>query len=110
MLGKKNRRPQDFAESLRLRQRNTTWPDLLRNNRSVDELFWRGSPYATAVQKAGALIFGLSFVSVGVSFVYGSTQTPSFLIRLVGGLMLCLGARLCFKVFFPTKRNNARRN
>jgi hypothetical protein len=107
MVGKKIRRPQDFTESIRLRQRNTAWPDTLRNSRGVDQLFWHGSPQATVIQEVGALVFGLGFLCVGISFLYWSTQTSSLFIRFLGALLLCLGVRVSFKVFFPTKLNKA---
>lgn len=61
---------QDQAiEDLRAKQRNTVWPDPIRNSRSVDAFLWNGSPDAPLVQRIGAWIFGLTFILAGLLWV-----------------------------------------
>jgi hypothetical protein len=59
-VGVRNR-SQVISDDARSRQRNTVWPDTLRNGRFVDVFLWRGSPDATLVQRIGTTLFGLLF-------------------------------------------------
>lgn len=51
------------------RQRNTIWPDTLRNAAFVDAFLWKGSPEATSLQRIGIALFGLLFLSPAVLLV-----------------------------------------
>src|ERR1700682_2054936 len=53
----KSRHSSKLLDDLRARQRNTLWPDTLRNARTVDAFLWKGSPDATPIQRAGSAIF-----------------------------------------------------
>lgn len=55
-----------FASELEARQRNTVWPDTLRNNLLVDNFLWKGSPHASTIQRIGLALFGLLFSSPAV--------------------------------------------
>lgn len=57
-----------FEEEVKVRQRNTIWPDTLRNGLSVDKLLWKGSATATPTQRVGTGIFGFAFLIAAVSF------------------------------------------
>jgi hypothetical protein len=57
-----------FIEESRARQRNIIFRDTVRNTRSVDAFFWRGSPNPPLVQRIGAWMFGLLFIGLGVTF------------------------------------------
>ena len=48
------------------RQKNTLWPDTLRNSALVDAFLWRGSRNATPIQRIGIFLSGLLFVSPAV--------------------------------------------
>jgi hypothetical protein len=54
-----------YLDDVRASQRNTVWPDPLRNSRAVDEFLWKGSSKAPLVQRVGALIFGLAYLFAG---------------------------------------------
>jgi hypothetical protein len=56
-------------EEIEAKQRNTVWPDTLRNSRSVDEFLWKGSSDAPLVQRAGAWIFGLTFILLSLALL-----------------------------------------
>lgn len=43
------------------KQRSILWEDGLRNGRSVDEFLWRGDPKAEPIQRAGLVVFALTF-------------------------------------------------
>lgn len=50
-------------------QRNTLWPDTLRNGALVDAFLWKGSPNATPIQRIGIALFGLLFLCPAVLLV-----------------------------------------
>ncbi|MGD0443948.1 MAG: hypothetical protein ABSA39_08425 [Edaphobacter sp.] len=64
---RKDRHPiENLADDVRLRQRNTTWPDVMVNASSTDKLMWKGSPRITKVQRIGVALFGFLFVLGGL--------------------------------------------
>jgi hypothetical protein len=89
-----------IIEEIKAKQRNSVFPDTLRNSRSVDEFLWRGSPKATLVQRMAAWMFGLFFTLAGVAFldvayekhywIYGVLSIGWF---LVGGKVFPNGFR-----------------
>ena len=58
-----------FIDETRSSQRNIVFPDTVRNGRSVDVFFWRGSPAPTLVQRIAAWMFGLAFTVGGLMFL-----------------------------------------
>jgi hypothetical protein len=92
-----------FIADTKAKQRNVMEPDLLHNTSSVDKLLWHGSCQATKVQKAGSLIFGFFFGTIGASFIYWSSWQHEPVLTFAGLPFLLLGIRICFKVFVPTR-------
>jgi hypothetical protein len=87
-------------EEVERRQRNTLWPDAMVNSSRVDALLWRGSPKATRLQRAGIVIWGLCFVSLGVFFVLVlAPEQHSPLAAVLGLLLLALGTRVTLNAF-----------
>ncbi len=66
-----------LREDVELRQRNTIWPDTVRNAAKVDGFLWKGSPTATKVQRVGAFICGMGLVLIACAFV-GLVLTSPF--------------------------------
>jgi hypothetical protein len=64
-----------FIEESRSSQRNTVFPDTVRNARSVDAFLWRGSPDPPLVQRIGAWLFGLTFIAMGLFGLWASFVT-----------------------------------
>ena len=62
-----------LADDVEFKQRNTTWPDVMVNASSADELMWKGSRRITKLQRVGVGLFGVLFVLAGVS-IAGSFQ------------------------------------
>ena len=60
---------ESVIEEIEAKQKNTVWPDTLRNSRSVDAFLWKGDPGAPLVQRMGAWIFGLFFILAGLGWV-----------------------------------------
>ncbi len=58
-----------LGEDVVARQRNTIWPDAVRNAARVDGFILKGNPRASKVQRAGILIFGLGFALAACGFL-----------------------------------------
>jgi hypothetical protein len=58
-----------LVEDVEFKQRNTTWPDVMANASSADELMWKGSRRITKVQRVGVGLFGLVFLGGGIGMV-----------------------------------------
>ena len=65
------------SDDIQARQRNTVWPDTLRNGRTVDSFIWNGSPDATPVQRVGIAIFGVAFLVISLLFMFLANLTAS---------------------------------
>ncbi len=61
-----NRNPE--IDEIRAKQKNTVFPDTVRNSSGVDAYFLRGDSKAPLVQRVGAWIFGALFLLAGIVF------------------------------------------
>jgi hypothetical protein len=95
-------------DEIRSRQRNTLWPDVLKNSFAVDVLLWHGSRNASRVQKIGAIIFGVTLLIEAVALLYLGVLDGNPVTLLFGALILFGGLRLCYKTVVPTSTSDAR--
>ena len=98
----------DVRRDLEDRQKSILWEDALKGGRSVDAFLWKGDPKAKPVQRAGLVVFGLSFLLIAVvGFVVGFASSPfgrrydeTWVIPLVlGGACLFISLRLFRNAF-----------
>ena len=68
-----------YIESVKDRQKNVLWPDVLRGGRSVDELLWKGARDAPMVQRIGVVILALAYVMVAAVFISMAVEQGSWL-------------------------------
>ncbi len=94
-----DRSSKQLLDDVRARQRNTVWPDNLRNGLRVNALLWKGSRDATTVQRVGIAIFGLALLSAGLNFAYMSYSQHSTVIAIVSIPFLLLGLRVFWNTF-----------
>jgi hypothetical protein len=99
----------EIREDIEAKQRATVWPDTLRNGRSVDAFLWRGDPHAKPIQRAGLVVFGLTFlllaIAIGsVPFDRGFPDgwVADFLMALIG---LLISMRLFRNAFLGSKNS-----
>jgi hypothetical protein len=78
-------------EDVKARQRNTTWPDVLRGGRSVDEFLWKGARDAPMVQRVGAVLLALAYVLVALFFIGRATSGGEWFSGVVGVLLIIIG-------------------
>jgi hypothetical protein len=103
-----------FIDETRSSQRNIVFPDTVRNGRSVDVFFWRGSPAPTLVQRIAAWMFGLVFIAQGflfgaLAFNVGKKEDSMVGFVVIGLMSLALGA-IGIRVFrngFPRRTKSA---
>jgi len=91
---------QDQAiEEVRAKQRNTVWPDTIRNSRSVDAFLWKGSPDAPLVQRIGAWIFGVLFIMVGLGWSVVAYVNHWWVFAVLSILWFYVGGRVFLNGF-----------
>jgi len=78
-------------ESVKDRQRNLIWPDVLRNGRFVDEFLWKGARDAPLVQRIGAVVLALAYVLVGLTFVSISVEQGKWFAAVFATLIFVAG-------------------
>jgi hypothetical protein len=79
-------------ESITDRQRNLTWPNVLRNGRFVDEFLWKGACDAPLVQRIGAVILALAYVLVGLTFISIAVEQQKWSAAVFAVLLFVTGA------------------
>ena len=97
-----------LADDLEFRQRNTTWPDVMVDASSADELMWKGSSRITKVQRVGVGAFGLVFLMGGVGLVnaiYG--QVGWWLSIPIGLAFVGVGCKLLWNSVRKNKSSKA---
>ena len=90
---------QEFIDEIRAKQRNTIWPDTLRNSIGVNKFLWQGLPNAPLVQRVGAWIIGLTYLMIGVTFIGIGMTEGSRLYAYFGLGFILLGAKVCSNGF-----------
>jgi len=81
-----------YIDEVKGRQRNITWPDVLRGSRSVDEYLWKGARGAPLVQRMGAIILALAYITVALAFVGMAVEYDHWLIGAFAVLLFGVGA------------------
>ena len=81
-------------------QNATVWPDTLRNGRSIDAFLWHGDPNAKPIQRAGLLVFAVTFWLLGVFFIALSLASDEWGGKIIGSLMGLSGVLLSIRLFF----------
>ena len=76
-----------YIESVKARQRNLIWPDVLRGGRSVDELLWKGARDAPLVQRIGAVILALAYVIVALAFISMAVEQGKWFIGAFAAIL-----------------------
>jgi hypothetical protein len=84
----------NIVEDLTVRQRNTTWPHVLRGGRAVDEYLWKGAKDAPMVQRVGAFILALAYLVVALFFIGWTSNGGGWLSGLFSLCLIAVGAKI----------------
>jgi hypothetical protein len=97
-------------EEVQARQRNTTWPDAVRNASSVDELVFKGSPTATRGQRAGVFVLGVLYILAGGSFILMGEEQHTIGLIALAVIGLAVGAWIIRNAFLRLERKPRNRH
>jgi len=81
-----------YIKSVKDRQENILWPDVLRGGRSVDEFLWKGARDAPLVQRIGAVILALAYLMIALAFVAMAIEQKKWFEWVSAVLLFGLGA------------------
>jgi hypothetical protein len=91
------------------KQKNTAFPDTIRNSSGVDAYFLRGNPKAPIVQRVGAWIFGALFLLCGVVFANLTLKTHSWAVAVYSMVGFLVGGRIIASGFRGIRWRNHRK-
>jgi hypothetical protein len=57
---------EQIRSDVEARQKNILWEDARHGGKSVDAFLWKGDPNARPVQRAGLVVFGLTFLLLSI--------------------------------------------
>ncbi len=80
-----------YITDLKERQSNLVWPYVLRNDRSVDELLWKGARGDPLVQRIGVAILALAYVMVALVLVSLAVEQGSWIGGVLAALLFGVG-------------------
>lgn len=83
-----------IVEDITAKQRNTTWPHVLRGGRAVDEYLWKGAKDAPMVQRIGAIILALAYLVVAILFIGWTGNGGGWLSGLFSLCLIAAGAKI----------------
>ena len=82
------------VEDVAARQRNTTWPHVLRGGKAVDEYLWKGAKDAPPVQRIGAIILALAYLMMAIVFISWTFEGGGWPSALVSVCLIAAGAKI----------------
>jgi len=94
-----NSKHERFIEEIEAKQRNTIWPDAMKNSSCVDAFLWKGFPDAPLVQRMGAWIFGMFFLFSSLCFIEISYEKRSWVVFFSSIPILLLGVKVFLNGF-----------
>ena len=99
---------EEIREEIEVKQKAILWPDALRGGRSVDAFLWRGDPKAKPIQRAGLVVFAVTYWFLGVLFIamgWARYEGAACLVTsLIGSTFVLLSIRLLRNAFLrPNK-------
>src|ERR1700733_9555823 len=86
-------------DEVNAKQKNTVFPDTIRNSSGVDAYFLRGDPKAPIAQRVGAWVFGALFLLCGVVFANFTLKTHSWAVAIYSIVGFLVGGRIIASAF-----------
>ena len=101
---------EQIREDVEARQKATVFPDTVRNVVTIYAFLWKGDPKAKPIQRAGLVVFGLTFLLIAV----GMASTPfqksfedgSSIIFIMALLYILLSMRLLRNAFLRPPKHH----
>lgn len=90
------------------RQKAILWEDARKGGKSVDDFLWHGDPEAKPIQRAGLVVFGLTFLLLGICLISVFWEKDEWGGKiagaLLGGAMVFASMRLLRNAFLRRTR------
>lgn len=87
-----------IREQAEAKQRGVTWPDMLRQSRSIDEFLWKGHRDAKPIQRAALVLYSMMFLFVTVVFLIAAWKiNDDWLLRGICAAIACLLGVFCVR-------------
>jgi phosphotransferase system glucose/maltose/N-acetylglucosamine-specific IIC component len=77
----------EIREEIEAKQRTVLFEDGLRAGKSVDDFLWKGDPNAKPIQRAGLVVFGLTFWLLGILLIAISWAKDEGIATVIGSLI-----------------------
>src|SRR4051794_28428333 len=104
-----NRAHRKFSKNMQARQRNTIWPDTIRNRANGDRAIWFGADNPTMIQRIGFGLFGGVFFGIGVISIASMWQSGNMgkarLSFVMGAFSLVIGGRILWNAVRAAKKS-----
>jgi len=99
---------EEIREEIEAKQRTVLFEDGLNAGKSVDEFLWKGDPNAKPIQRAGLVVFAVTFWIVGIFIIaIGWAKDEGLgclVVSLVGSAFVLVSIRLLRNAFLrPSK-------
>ncbi len=85
------------------RQSNTLPPDIIGNDRHVDDVLWNGPRRGSWIQKAGGIVIGGTLVIVGLADVSTFYKAGARFLLAPMLVLAAFGARILYKALRSRK-------
>ncbi|MGA3370453.1 MAG: hypothetical protein ABSC48_01705 [Terracidiphilus sp.] len=101
---------EQIREEIEAKQRSILWPDGLRAGKSVDEFLWKGDPKAKPIQRAGLIVFAVTYWLLGVLMIAicwaraNDEWAARFLGSLIGAAFVLVSIRLFLNAFLRPEK------
>jgi hypothetical protein len=86
-----------LANDLRQKQRNVLPPDVIRNDRDINDALWNGSANSPFVQRAGAFVIGATLFLGGLATGSIAYERRSWVALMPISAITVAGLRVAFK-------------
>lgn len=88
---------QELTGGLRRKQSNVLPPDLIENDRDINEALWHGSTRAPLVQRVGAFVIGFVLLTCGLAAASIFYQHGARLWLIPHAVIAAAGLRVMYK-------------
>jgi hypothetical protein len=99
---------EEIREEIEAKQRSVLFPDGLRAGKSVDDFLWKGDPNAKPIQRAGLVVFAVTFWIVGgfiIAISWAKDEGVACLVTsLVGSAAVLISIRLLRNAFLRSSK------
>lgn len=87
----------EFVTSLRDKQNNILPPDIIRNDREIDDVLWNGPTSASRIQRVGMFVIGIVLFGMSSVMACASFERSDWLGLIIMSSIAGAGLRIIYK-------------